>query len=323
MFYNNDVPAMIDGLKQLSPFWAGTCVAAAYLFILMEALVLACLLKEKDKKIPLVQCIKYSLTGYFYSGITPSASGGQPMQLIAMVQDGHKTSKSSAVLLVMAFYYKVFMVVVSLLLLMFWLPQIDSYFGAYTWLYHLGLALNVVIVIILAALMFFPKQTRGLINSLEQVLLKVKILKPNLNRSTKIDDFMRQYDHSVRYMFKRKRQILLLFTITTIQRLSLMFIPVFIYLGLPLEGEDLYIILLIQSATYVAVDMMPLPGAQGITEVIILQSLGTIFTAKYIGTTMILTRATSFYILLITGLIVVALNQLMRYMKRKNPPIST
>ena len=51
----------------------------------------------KEKVCSLWRCVQYSFIGFFYSGITPSATGGQPVQLYYMNKDGNKGSDSTIV----------------------------------------------------------------------------------------------------------------------------------------------------------------------------------------------------------------------------------
>lgn len=60
------------------------CVIA---FILGESVIIHYLLKTLGTKIEFSHCCLYSFIGFFYSCITPSASGGQPMQVVAMRKD--------------------------------------------------------------------------------------------------------------------------------------------------------------------------------------------------------------------------------------------
>lgn len=53
----------------------------------------------------LLRCISYSFIGFFFSGINPSATGGQPMQLYYMKKDGNKISSASVVLMTVAVIY--------------------------------------------------------------------------------------------------------------------------------------------------------------------------------------------------------------------------
>ena len=58
--------------------------------------------KEGYKASTLPRCIQYSFIGFFYSGITPSATGGQPVQLYYMNKDGNRGSDSTVVLMTVA-----------------------------------------------------------------------------------------------------------------------------------------------------------------------------------------------------------------------------
>ncbi len=308
VFFANDVNAMLNGLKQVSVNWLLLAAILSAMFIILESVVLSLLIKSKKEKLPLLKCIKYSLTGYFYSGITPSASGGQPMQLLAMSKDGYSASKSTATLIVMAFYYKLIMVIIGALLLIFWHMPIINYFGNYVWVYYLGFVLNLAVLFAILSFMFIPKQIKHLARCSETLLIKIKILKVSETREIKINNFIGSYSSAVTYMFNNKLKISLLVVTTLLQRLTLMIIPVFIYLGLPLQQTNVMNIFLITAATYVAVDMLPLPGSQGISELIFLQSLSLIFTANYVGTAMVLTRCISFYVLLLSGMVTVVLS---------------
>ena len=311
---NNDLETMLKGMQQISVGWLLFCVVISILFVSLESLVLALLLKREEEKLPFMKCVKYALIGYFYSGITPSASGGQPMQLLAMTKDGFLSSRSTATLLVMAFYYKLVMVLIGGFLGLFWIDAIKEFFGIYLWVYYMGMILNILLLTAIIALMFIPSQMEKFVNSCCNFLVKIKVLKANENRKLKIKGFISQYTDAVNYMFNAKRKIFWLILITLIQRLLPMFIPVIICLGLPLPHDQLFTIFLIQMATYVAVDMFPLPGAQGISEMILLQSLTPFFTTTYVGIATVLTRGISFYLILFTGLGVVIWDQ---YNKRK------
>ena len=59
------------------------------------------------------------LLDFFYSGITPSATGGQPVQLYYMNKDGNKGSDSTIVLMTVAVIYKIVLVVLGVGMLLF------------------------------------------------------------------------------------------------------------------------------------------------------------------------------------------------------------
>ncbi|WP_077611076.1 lysylphosphatidylglycerol synthase domain-containing protein [Clostridium sp. Marseille-P2415] len=69
IFHGNNIADLIKSMRQVSLLWLILCAAAALLFICAESLILWILLKQKDKKTPILRCFQYSLVGYFYSGI--------------------------------------------------------------------------------------------------------------------------------------------------------------------------------------------------------------------------------------------------------------
>ena len=53
-------------------------------YVCGESLIIKYLLYAVKIKAPLVNCIRYSFVGFFFSCITPSATGGQPAQIYYM-----------------------------------------------------------------------------------------------------------------------------------------------------------------------------------------------------------------------------------------------
>lgn len=305
IFHENNIADLIISVHNVSLPWLFLCAMAPLIFIGTESLILWILLKEKDNKTSMVRCLKYSLVGYFYSGITPSATGGQPFQIYYMKKDGNSTAKSTVALLSLALFYKLIMVFIGAALLLFWSDEIILFFGGYVWVYYLGFLLNSLVLFVILALMLMPQKSKVLIDKSLQIMIKLKLVKENSFHRERIESFMEGYKNSVEYLFRNRWKMGILIILTLIQRTSLLFIPVFIYMGLPLKDTNLFTILCIQAAIYVAVDLFPIPGAQGITELIYRSSYGTIFTANYLTASMIITRSASFYIIFVTGLVVV------------------
>ncbi len=84
------------------------------------------------KKTKLHQCIRYSFIGFFYSCITPSASGGQPAQIYYMSKDGLDVSVSTLVLMIVTITYKAVLVLVGFVVLLFMGPVTLAYMGSST-----------------------------------------------------------------------------------------------------------------------------------------------------------------------------------------------
>lgn len=60
-------------------------------------------------------------------------------------------------------------------------------------------------------------------------------------------------------------------------------------------------VILLQASVYIAVDMLPLPGAQGITELMYKNVFAMVFPGSFLTASMCVTRAINFYFLLIVS----------------------
>ena len=60
--------------------------------------------------------------------------------------------------------------------------------------------------------------------------------------------------------------------------------------------------ILLQASVYVAVDMLPIPGAQGITELMYSAVFLPVFTSAYLMPSMMVNRGVSFYLLMLISL---------------------
>ena len=80
--------------------------ACMFLFVNCEAANIRLLMRTFGKKVPYWRSLSYAFTDFYFSAITPSATGGQPMQLYYMVRDGFGAAHSSFSLLATAAVYQ-------------------------------------------------------------------------------------------------------------------------------------------------------------------------------------------------------------------------
>lgn len=301
IFQGNDMNTVVAAMQTLSPVYLVAAALTALFFTSAEGIMIWYLLGSLEGKNPLFSCIKYSFVGFFYSGITPSATGGQPMQLYYMQKEGHKVSDSSVVLMTVAVVYKLVLALMGVAILLFYRTQLMGYLGNYIYLYYLGLFLNTALVVILLFVMISPRCFKSLVLGGEAVLKKLHILKKSGKRKEKLIEMADQYHEAVVFLIGHKNKIAFVLILTFIQRCSVFFMTWLIYKGMGLTGESVLSIMILQASVYIAVDMLPLPGAQGITEIMYKASFGQVFKGALLPASMCLTRGLNFYFLLIVS----------------------
>lgn len=310
VFHGQNITQIWDAMGRLSIYGFCLAIMTAIFYVSAEGCMICYLLRSLNRKCSLLRCISYSFIGFFYSGITPSATGGQPMQLYYMKKDGNPLSDSSVVLMTVALIYKFVLVLIGIFMLVFWQNPLRFYLQGYYALFLLGLALNTLLVGVLIVVMLAPKGMKNIISGVENLFEKIKVLKPSVERKDKINQFIDGYQGAVHFLLEHKRKVFVVVIFTFVQRFSVFFLTYVIYRGFALQGTSLITILFLQASVYIAVDMLPIPGAQGITELMYHKVFEKIFTGAYLTPSLYVMRGISFYFLLIISLFVIAGNHI-------------
>lgn len=311
LFSGRDLAKIGRAVMKMSPLYLIASVGLAVFFVCAEGYMIWYLLramkanKNNEQASSLFRCIQYSFIGFFYSGITPSATGGQPVQLYYMNKDGNRGSDSTVVLMTVAVAYKFVLVVLGFGILLFWIHPLKSELGNYFPLFLLGLVLNVILVILILGVMLFPKVMLNTALFFERLFLRMKIWKPSSKREEKIKEFIDSYQKAVAWLKLHKGKLVFVLFVTFLQRISVFVLTYMVYLGFGLEGSGAARVILLQASVYIAVDMLPLPGAQGITELMYQAVFAHVFTGVYLIPSMLVSRGINFYFLLVVSLVVV------------------
>ena len=227
------------------------------------------------------------------------------MQLYYLRKAGNPWSLSSVVLMTVALVYKFVLIVFGVGIWIFWNGPLKNYLGmGYYRLFLLGLFLNTALVAVLLMAMFTPSLIRFLAARLEWVLVKLHILKKAGSTQKRLNNFMDSYQDALRFLQQHKEKILVVFFATVIQRTAVFALTYVVYRGLGFQDVGLTTIMWLQASVYIAVDMLPIPGAQGITEAMYKRIFLPLFTSRYLMTSLVITRGISFYLMIVLSLII-------------------
>ena len=226
-----------------------------------------------------------------------------------MNKDGNRISDSTVVLMTVAVVYKFVLVVMGTGILIFWHGPLIKELNHYFPLFILGLMLNVILVILILGVMIFPEIIRRIALFFEKLLIRTRIWKPSEKRAEKIEGFIGNYQQAVRWLGKHKGKLAGVVVLTFLQRCSVFVLTYMVYLGFGQTGSGALKVILLQASVYIAVDMLPLPGAQGITELMYQAVFSHVFAGAYLIPSMLVSRGINFYFLLLLSLGVVLVNR--------------
>ena len=291
-----EVVNTIKGIDHLCLVPAAVCVV---FFVVCESAVIHYMFSTLNINVSRKRCMLYSGVGFFFSSITPSASGGQPMQIYYMSKDDIPVPVSTIVLMIVTITYKAVLIITAIGIILFHPGFIYDNIEPVITFFYVGLFLSASFCTALLVVVFHPLLARKIVMCIEQVLVKVHILKNKPERIKKLYDLMQQYYSAAEYLKTHKLVILKVQIITIIQRFLIFAVTWFVFKSFGLNGIPFYEILLLQSVISISADMLPFPGGMGISENLFLIIFTGVFKENFILPGMILSRGISFYIQLI------------------------
>ena len=293
-----EILSILNGAKPLP------CIAALALvviFILSEAFIIKILARAAGIKAKTHHCFLYSFTGFFFSAITPSASGGQPMQAYFMKKDGIPVSVSAPVLAIVTVLYKGVLILTSLAVLIIRPAAIMKYLEPVMFWMWLGIVLNIIFEVILIAAIFVPGAIRSILYFCIRIYKRF-FKKTNTEKLLeKADRWIASYTGVTTCFKKRKKTIATAFLITVLQRFALFLIPWLCCAAMHIERVNIAVITFLQAMISSAVDMLPLPGGTGISESIFYSVFLPIIGEEAVIPVMVMSRGLSYYSQMLLG----------------------
>ena len=303
IFHGQDLGELFGYIRNTDYRYWLVAVVCVVFFICSESVIIFYMMRSIRQKIKLMHCFLYSFVGFFFSCITPSASGGQPAQIYYMKKKKIPIPVSTQVLLIVTIMYKLVLVLLGLGIAIFGQSFIHTYIDDVQWVFYLGLVLNVVCVAGMVLFAFHPSLAKAFVVNGSRLLERMKFLRHKKSREEKLAASMEKYNQTADYMVGHFGMLVVVFIITVVQRFSLFAATWFVYKAFGLSGSSSWLIILMQGAIAVAVDMLPLPGGMGISEKLFMEMFLPIFGSTLLLPGMILSRGLGYYTELIISAI--------------------
>lgn len=295
IFHGENLAEVRDNIADCRIEWLVPALFCVVLFIGGEAMILRYLFRSCGVYLKKRHCFLFSSIGFFFSCVTPSASGGQPMQLYFMRKHNIPVATAAVVLMIVTITYKLVLVVVGVGMLLFGREFLLQHAGGRMALVILGMFLNIGSITIMCILIFWQGLARKLALGGIRLLEKLHILKKSEERIAWVEQTMETYHTSAAYLKTHMHLWVRCFLITVVQRCSMFSVTYLVYRSFSLKGTGYPIIVMLQALISVCADMLPLPGGMGISESLFLSFFDQIFGEEYLLPGLLLSRGLSYY----------------------------
>ena len=318
VFRGEDLSQVLYYLDTADIMWVVPGIGCVLLFILGESVIIYYLMRTLGTRVQLSHCCLYSFIGFFYCCITPSASGGQPMQIVYMRKDGLPVAVSTVVLAIITIVYKLVLVLMGCGVLLLRPDNIMVYLEPVEPLLYLGLALNLICIAALLLLVFHPELVRVMADWIFGLVNKIRPFRNLHKQRERLERILAQYQGTAEFYRSHKHVIIHVILLTFLQRILLFTVTWFTYRAFHLVGHSMPVIVSLQAMISVGADMMPLPGGMGISENLFLDIFHGIFGEDLVLPGMMISRGISYYSqLLISAAMTVAACFLIKEKERK------
>ena len=263
-------------------------------------------LNELGEKVTFKMAIKYGIVGFFFSAITPAATGGQPIQIVYMHKDKIKYTNATIAILLQSFTYLTMMSLLGLLGYLFNYDYISN-LGFIEYFFFIGIMVNGAIITITLLAMFSKSAAQKAINFVYKIIKAINKNKAALFKD-KLEIQLKEYHESAAIIINNRKLMIKTFLTSALQLISYHSIGYFVYLALGIKYLNYIKITSLQSFLYLSVSILPLPGTVGVNETGFSLLYNPIIAKNYVDSAMLLTRGISFYLfVIITGLIILYL----------------
>lgn len=303
---DQDVSQIFNILVTVKKEYILIAIGCMCIYFLCDAINIGRTLKALKEKSTFLINIKYSLIGFFFSSVTPAASGGQPMQIYYMHKDKISVASSTLSLLINLTCVQIVTISVALFSLIFNYQYLNKFLVGF---FILGITLNSSALALLLISILSKRMTRGLINITIKILRLFKVKNID-DKQEKLENELKKYQDSSEYIKSNKLVILKNLLTTYIQYIVYYSISYWVYCSFGLSGHTAFEIITMQSVLYATVSGIPSPGAVGVSEGGYLAIFETVFPGTILNSAMLLTRGVNFYLFVAISAIIVIINAL-------------
>lgn len=275
------------------------------IYLILWPLSLTILARKDIKNLSYGVLYKISASEFFFNGITPFSSGGQPFQAYSLKERGVKLSTSTSILMINFIIYQVVINLFSILAIAFYFQTIKETIANFIWFAIIGFTMNFLILLLLI-LLAISKKVGFLIHRFLVFLTRFRLFRRLEKNIPVFDAYVVEVQSASRVMVKNYPTILLVLLVKIFALAIYYAIP---YLGIKalhieISLNDLFYVIAMTCFALTMVVWLPTPGSSGGVEL----AFSAIFSGLAISTNlslslMLIWRFSTYYIVMLYGLI--------------------
>lgn len=251
-----------------------------------------------------IACLNTANIGYYFNNITPSSSGGQPMQLLYLHRCGVDVGGASMFFIADTMFNNLVMILYATSMLIWQWDLMKANLFGMKYMLIVGYVFNGGLLLLMLGASIFPRHIHKYSRLIFNWLSKKKVFRHPAKVRNKLDDFFNSYGAAARGLTKQPALMCRLFFIRLIQFAAYNLVPYTACRALGASQDIIWPTFSLQSVLFLASSGFPTPGAVGITEKGFVTMFRNVLPDGQVESAMILARFINFYAFLVICAIV-------------------
>lgn len=294
-----------EAMRTLDSAWLALAVVCSLGFLLIEGWAMFFTIRWlcPGSRIGYFHALRTALIGQFYSAITPSSTGGQPMQVLDMYQQGLSVGHGTSVVMIRFVTHQTAIFLFTFFGFVTQYSFIKSAMASFIPLGILGIVLSMGCVALVIAATVSTHMTHALFSWFVRTLTRLHLCRSPEKLQNQLNDVLSDFHEAGAYLRSHIGHMFVLTAFDVLFYALLYSVTYCLYRAFGLHVHSYLKIVLLQAFMWSTIYFFPLPGASGASEGGFLLLFRRVFTPKFVFSSMLLWRVLTYYNKIIVGAI--------------------
>jgi uncharacterized protein (TIRG00374 family) len=263
---NVNLHQMALDIAHLNHWWLLAALICIMLYLGFESIATKVLVESNGDKLSWRDAIRIPLIEQLFNGLTPFSSGGQPAQLVALMQSGIEGGRASSVLLMKFVVFQAMVVINFIFSLLIGFEYLEEKIKFLSWFVVFGFVIHLAVIVGLLMIMYWHNFTKRLISVIFVPIKRFASSERYLSWKNSIDQKVDSFHQESVRMKSQWKLLVKVAVITFLQLLFYYLIPYFILLALGKTGVNIVMITCLHVLIFMVISLFPIPGGAGGAE---------------------------------------------------------
>ena len=315
-----DHEQVVTAFASMKPVWILALIGCMLLYYVFDALKYMFVTQSVGCPQPFWDSLTTTMLGFFYSAVTPLASGGQPFQIYHMHKKGISAGTSTSVICMVYMYWKIALVSLGILGFAIYSRVLLDSGAAWVPFLMLGLLLQILALGAVALSALKPQWLIAIGTIVLKGIFGVELftsrgLEPS-HAINKLKRFVEEYHTAYVEGSKNKKLIVYSLACAFVECIAYMSVAYCSYRGFGMSGQPYYRVMFLQVLLYLGASLVPTPGAAGASEGGYMMIYRGLF-GRHLTMSMLVWRLATYYMTLLVGYLFVVADRMDPRRKRR------